>query len=99
MWAPFVLFLVSGLIAAYAERAYFASLVASGTLLRTDESIADDIRRDPKGLFRVLPMEVTLRLLALAARQQSPKLERQRRVALLSILVTVGCFAWWVWLR
>ena len=98
-WVPFLSFLGSGVIAAYAERAYFNGLIASGSPLRTDENLADLIRGDPRGLFRIVRTETIARLRLLAARQHSPRLERQRRVALLSIFVALTCFVWSAWLH
>lgn len=98
-WTPFILFLVTGFAAGYAQRAYFSGLVAAGSPLRTDEKFANEIRGEPRRLPRIVATEVRSRLEALATPQQVKRLERQRRIALLSIAISVTCFLWWVWLK
>ena len=97
-WLPFLLFLGSGVVAAYAQDTYFSGLIGGGARLRPNEKVAEDIRRDPRSLVRVVATEVRLRLVALATHQRSAGLERQRRIALLSIMVSLGCFVWWAWI-
>jgi hypothetical protein len=91
---PTLIFLISGLVMVYCQRAYYARLESFVGPLRPGLEWAEEIRQKPSRLIPVVAAQTRARLAALATRQQSPQLERRRRIALLSILPTLACYLW-----
>lgn len=93
-WTPYVVFVITGVFAAVAQRRYLDELVRGGGAVSSDESIARQIRDRPGRLINIAAIETVRRLRALVTRQDGTRAERLRVVALLAITATPGCAAW-----
>lgn len=93
-WTPYVLFLASVAISAFAQRHYIDHLARCGQGVRSDASVAAEIRDRPWRLAAVVTSETLRRLKALSTRQPDRHAERLRRIAILSIALSIACFLW-----
>jgi len=96
-WKPYVLFLVSGVVAAFAERRYFEELARRGLGgVRSDDSWTAEVSDHPSRLPSVVASETMRRLRALLTRQPDGQAERLWLIAIVTIAVAIGCFLWTV---
>lgn len=95
-WLPLVSFFAAGMVAAYAQRAFYEAAAVEGDDLRSDDDFAAGIREQPSALFGIVAVETRRRLKALFRPHRSPRVERWRRLALLAVVVTLLLFAWFV---
>jgi hypothetical protein len=91
-WWPFVLFLVAGVAATIAQKAYFDALSKHHDV-SPDADIAQEIGAAPHRLPAIVADETSRRWKALLTRQTEQSLERQRLVACAAIGVALVAFA------
>jgi hypothetical protein len=93
-WVLWIAFIVSGITAAYAQRAYYDATAAAQPQsgIRADTQVSEAIRSNVGRLFQIVFVEVRHRLAALLRRQLDPELERRRWLACISIAVSIVFF-------
>ena len=92
-WTPYALFVISGIAMTGAQRLYFDELATRGGLT-PDAQVAQEILGRPRARPSIAARETVHRLRSLLTRQRDSRAERLRMLALLSIAVTLGSFAW-----
>lgn len=91
---PLIAFLVSGIISAYAQRAFFQAVAEHKRSVRTDLQMADEIRHDPIHLPGLVGAEMQRRFRALVSRQDDPATERLRWIAGGTFILILLSFGW-----
>lgn len=94
---PHILFVVSGLLTAVAQRRYYDELAGRYPGVHSDTAVAQDIRDRPSRLVHIVAAETFHRLRALVKRQPAQRAERLRIIACVSVAVTLGCFGWTIY--
>jgi hypothetical protein len=93
---PFAVFVVSILISAFAQRAFFDALARLDASVSTDEELGKEILSNPQDLVGHVAGEVPRRLGALVHRAPDARVERLRWIAIGGIGLMLMSFAWWI---
>ncbi len=94
-WLPLALFVVSGIVAAYAQRAYYASVARLNDRVRRDSDVVDDIQAHSARLLAIVAVETSHRLRSLLTRSQDARVERLRWLTLGSVFLTLALLIWY----